>query len=122
MTDNVKVTKAMRLADIKELLADNADIVAFCNKEIALIDSKAAKAKERAAAKKDEVDELYDAVVAALSDKPITIADMAAKFNNDEEATRSKIQYRLVKAVRNGVATKVDVTVDGKKAAAYVIA
>lgn len=121
MTDNVKVTKAMRLAEIKELLADNADIVAFCDKEIALIDSKAAKAKERATAKKDDVDELYDAVVAALSDEPITIADMTAKFD-DDTISRSKIQYRLVKAVKNGAATKVDVTVDGKKAAAYVAA
>lgn len=120
MTD-VKVTKAMRLAEIKELLADNADIVAFCDRELASIASKAAKAKERAAAKKDETDDLYDAVVAALSDEPITIADMTAKFD-DEDVTRSKVQYRLVKAVKNGVATKVEATVDGKKAAAYVLA
>ena len=58
MTD-VKVTKAMRLAEIKELLADNADIVAFCDRELASIASKAAKAKERAAAKKNETDDLH---------------------------------------------------------------
>ena len=46
---------------------------------------------------------------------------MTAKFD-DEDVTRSKVQYRLVKAVKNGVATKVEVTVDGKKAAAYVVA
>ena len=120
MTD-VKITKAMRFNEIKELLADHPDIVAFCDKELANIASKAAKAKERATAKKNEADDLYDAVVAALSDEPITIADMAAKFD-DEDITRSKVQYRLVKAVKNGVATKVEITVDGKKAAAYVVA
>ena len=38
-----------------------ADMVAFCDKEIASLDTRAAKAKERAAAKRAEGDDLMDA-------------------------------------------------------------
>ena len=115
------MTNTEKFELIASTMADNEEIVEFCKAQIASIERAATKAKERAAAKKNETDDLYDAVVAALSDEPVTIADMTAKFD-DEDVTRSKVQYRLVKAVKNGVATKVEVTVDGKKAAAYVVA
>ena len=47
---------------------ENADVVEFCQDQIADLDKKAAKAKERAAAKKAESDELTDLVYSVLTD------------------------------------------------------
>lgn len=93
------------------------DIKAFAENEISLLDKKAAKAKENAAKKKDEGDELYNAVRAALTDEFATIADIAAAIE-DEDVTISKVIYRLNKLVAAGEAEKADVKVggeDGKK-------
>ena len=100
---------------------DVDDIVAFCEKEIASLDAKAVKAKERAAAKKAEADVLYDQVKDALNaDEFQTIADIAATVAEvNADATVSKVTYRLTKLVEAGVAEKTDVTipgVDGAKA------
>lgn len=93
------------------------DIKAFAENEIALLDKKAAKAKENAAKKKEEGDELYDAVHAALTDEFMTIADVAAAIEG-EDVTVSKVTYRLNKLVAAGLAEKSDVKIggeDGKK-------
>jgi hypothetical protein len=93
------------------------DIKAFAENEISLLDKKAAKAKENAAKKKDEGDELYDAVRSALTDEFATIADIAATIEG-EDVTVSKVTYRLNKLVAAGEAEKADVKVggeDGKK-------
>ena len=93
------------------------DIKAFAENEISLLDKKAAKAKENAAKKKDEGDELYDAVRSALTDEFATIADIAATIEG-EDVTVSKTTYRLNKLVAAGIAEKTDIKVggeDGKK-------
>ena len=116
-----KITKRDRYEEIKALLADNADIVAFCDNEIALLDGKAAKAKERAATKKAEADALEIAVAGVLTDELQTIADITDKViagNPDiEDVTTAKIQYRLRKLVENGTAVKEEIAVGdtGKK-------
>ena len=69
-------------------------VIAFCEKEIASLDAKAAKAKERAAAKKAEADVLYDQVKDALTDEFATIADIAAAVAEvNPDATVSKVTY-----------------------------
>lgn len=92
------------------------EIVEFCNKEIAALDKKAAKAKERAASKAAEADELTALVAAALAtDEYKTIADVAAVVaETDGDATVSKVTYRLTKLVKDGAAEKTEVTVPGK--------
>ena len=92
------------------------EIVEFCNKEIASLDKKAAKAKERAASKAAEADELTALVAAALAtDEYKTIADVAAVVaETDGDATVSKVTYRLTKLVKDGAAEKTEVTVPGK--------
>lgn len=111
-----KITKRDRFEEIKALLADNADIVAFCDNEIALLDGKAEKAKARAAAKKADGDELEAIVAGKLTDEFQTIAEITALIG-DDEITNAKVQNRLSKLVNKGVAVKEQITVevDGKK-------
>lgn len=90
---------------------------AFAEKEIEHLDKKAAKAKESAAKRKSEADGLMKAVEAVLTDEYETIADIAAKVDF-EDATVSKVTYRLNKLVEAGVADKKDLKIsgsDGKK-------
>ena len=87
-------------------------VIAFCEKEIASLDAKAAKAKERAAAKKAEADVLYDQVKDALTDEFATIADIAAAVAEvNPDATVSKVTYRLTKLVEAGVAEKTPIKI-----------
>ena len=89
------------------------DIVAFCENEIELLDKNAVKAKERAAAKKAEADELTDIVKAALTDELATrdvIASKVAEVYGDE-ATIAKVGYRLTKLAKEGVAVSEDVKI-----------
>ena len=89
-----------------------AVVMAFCDKEIAALDSKAAKAKERAAAKKAEADVLMDQVKDALTGEFQVIADIAAAVAEvNADATVSKVTYRLGKLVESGDAEKTQVTI-----------
>ena len=113
-----KITKRAMFEAIKETFEtgsckfDAATVVAFCDKEIASLDSKAVKAKERAAAKKAEADGLTDLVAAALTDEFQVIADIAATVaESDADATVSKVTYRLGKLVEAGKAEKTQVTI-----------
>lgn len=115
-----KITKREMFEAIKETFEtgsckfDAATVMAFCDKEIASLDAKAAKAKERAAAKKAEADVLMGQVEDALTGEFQTIADIAAAVGAvNADATVSKITYRLTKLVEAGVAEKTDVSVPG---------
>ncbi len=115
-----KITKREMFEAIKETFEtgsckfDAATVMAFCDKEIASLDAKAAKAKERAAAKRAEADVLMTQVEAALTDEFRTIADIAADVAAvNADATVSKVTYRLTKLVEAGVAEKTDTTVPG---------
>lgn len=115
-----KITKREMFEAIKETFEtgackyDAATVMAFCDKEIASLDAKAAKAKERAAAKKAEADVLMGQVEGALTGEFQTIADIAATVAEvNADATVSKVTYRLTKLVEAGVAEKTDVSVPG---------
>ena len=113
-----KITKREMFEAIKETFEtgsckyDAETVKAFCDKEIASLDAKAAKAKERAAAKKAEADVLMDQVQDALTDEYQTIADIAAAVAEvNPDATTSKITYRLTKLVEAEVAEKSQVVI-----------
>ena len=115
-----KITKREMFEAIKETFEtgtckfDAATVMAFCDKEIASLDSKAAKAKERAAAKKAEADVLMDQVRDALTGEFQTIADIAAAVAEvNADATVSKTTYRLTKLVEANVAEKTQVSIPG---------
>ena len=121
-----KITKRAMFEAIKETFEtgsckfDAATVMEFCDKEIASLDAKAVKAKERAAAKKAEADVLMDQVRGTLTDEFQTIADIAtavAAVNPD--STVSKVTYRLTKLVEAGEAEKTQTTIpasEGSKA------
>ena len=89
------------------------EVIAFCDKEIESLDTKAVKAKERAAAKKAEADVLMDQVREALTDEYQTIADIAATVSTvNADATVSKVQYRLTKLIEADVAEKTQITLE----------
>ena len=88
-------------------------LAAFAENEIALLDKKAVKAKERAATKRAEGDELTAAVRAAMSTEEFEpIADIAARIEG-EDVTVAKVQYRLTQLVKTGEAEKEQITVPG---------
>ena len=130
----VKVTKRERYESIKALVEavgavegiDTDGIVAFCDKEIATLDTRAEKAKERAAEKRAEGDELQAAVLAALTDEPASRQEVTDRIEG-EDVTLAKVGYRLTALVKQGLAVKEEIAVTGedgksKKAAAYRLA
>ena len=116
-----KITKREMFEAIKtgcttgEWTVSDIEIAEFCDNEIALLDKKAIKAKERAAEKRAAGDELTDAVRAALTDEFTVIADIAAKVAETygEDATVARVTYRLTQLVKNGEAENGDVKVEG---------
>ena len=130
----VKITKRERFESIKALIkavgpvegVDTEGIVAFCDKEIVALDNRAAKAKERAAEKRAEGDELQAAVLEALTDELSTRQDVTDRIDG-EDVTVAKVGYRLSQLVKAGKAVKEEITVAGedgknKKIAAYRLA
>ena len=116
-----KITKREMYEAIKtgcttgEWTVSDVEIAEFCDNEIALLDKKAIKAKERAAEKRAAGDELTDAVRAALTDEFAVIADIATKVAETygEDATVARVTYRLTQLVKNGEAENGDVKVEG---------
>ena len=116
-----KITKREMFEAIKvgcttgEWTVSDVEVAEFCDNEIALLDKKAIKAKERAAEKRAAGDELTDAVRAALTDEFAVIADIATKVAETygEDATVARVTYRLTQLVKNGEAENGDVKVEG---------
>lgn len=87
------------------------DLIAFAENEIALLDKKASKAKERAATKRAEGDELTEAVYATMSkDEPETIADITARIEG-EDVSVHKVAYRLRVLAETGRAEKSEIVI-----------
>lgn len=111
---------AMHTGEIKY---DPNDVIAFCEHEIELLDKKTAKAKERAAAKRAEGDELTEQIYDVLSgDEFMTIPEIV-KALGDEDVSAQKASYRLRSLVEANRAEKTEITVaspDGGKASKRV--
>lgn len=117
-----KMTKRDYFEAIKEIVAENTELVEFCDKQIEQLDKKAEKAKARAAERKVEGDELRDTIENLLTDDYQIIDDVLAQLDN-EEITKAKVVARLTQLVKNGLAEKAEVkTEDGKKVMAYKLA
>ena len=103
------------LAETGKMDLTEEQLKAFATNEIAQLDKKATKAKEKAAEKKAEGDALRDTVESVLTDEFQTVADVSAQIEG-EDVTVGKIRNRLSELVRLGVAEKeaVSVDVDGK--------
>jgi hypothetical protein len=95
----------------------------FCANEKAIIDKKAAKAKETAAAKKETADALCDAVLAVMTSEPMS-RDTITSLVNDPEATVAKVGSRLNKLAAMGKVVKGESKAEGKgrKIVTYALA
>ena len=108
-----------------EFKYDKDEYIDFCQKEIELLEKKAVKAKESAAKKKAEGDQLTEAVYEVLSAEEFEpIADITARVDG-EDVTVAKVTYRLGALVKAGKAEKSEIEVAGgegqkkRKIAAY---
>ena len=119
-----KITKKQNYEMLLDIVSNSdvelkGEMVEFINKEIATIDARAEKAKERAAAKREAGDELREAVKAVLT-SDLQTADAILVQLDGEELTKQKVIARLTQLVNAGVATKEDVkTEDNKTVKAY---
>ena len=108
MTNEVKVSKrdyltaiieAMKTGEIKY---DPNDVIAFCEHEIELLDKKTAKAKERAAAKRAEGDELTEQIYDALSgDEFMTIPEIVKALGDEDVSAQRASRPVLVAHIEN---------------------
>ena len=124
MADTKKLTKNEVLDIILEAMADNADVVEYCEAEKASLAKKAAKAKERAEEKRAAGDELREVVLEILTNatEPMTRDMILACIDNAEdlELTAAKVGNRASELVRYNLAHKVEVKVDKSTKVGYV--
>lgn len=120
----IKRTTAMKLTEWMEMYADNAEFVEYATNELAKLDKKNAKARERAAEKRAIGDGLQATVLSVITDAPQTRDDILAAIGDETgELTVGKIQSKLNNLVEAGSVAKCKVkTEDGKTKTAYTLA
>lgn len=120
-----KLTKKELFAELRDVVieAEGADyLVDFIDKELALLEGRSARAKERAAKKKAEGDALRDAIEAALTKEyqgidAIIAAVVAGGYEG--EVTAGKVAARLTQLVKREFAEKELAKEKGKKFMTY---
>lgn len=116
MTKTEKFVKVLAIVNATET-EETAMLAEFIQGEIDALARKAGKAKEKALARKGEVDELGEAVMQILTGAPQTCDQITETLAN-EEYTVAKVRARLTKLVNLGLATKTEVegvSASGKK-------
>lgn len=119
MADTIKMTKIdcfEQLAGIVEAsdVENKEDILKFIQSSIETLENRKRAAQERAEKKKNEPDELADAVKAVLSEELQTADDIAAQIEG-EDVTKQKVVARLTKMVNAGTVRKDIVKTDDKR-------
>ena len=102
----INILDTMETSDATNALAD------FCRHQIEMLDKKAAKSRENAAAKKNAVDPILEAVAATITDAPQSIDDIVATLDN-EDYTVAKVRSRLTTLVNAGTVVKSTIVVPG---------
>lgn len=116
--EKTKITNKSRYAAIINALTgapcdiETDELVNFCERQIDAIDRKSEKARARAAEQRKISDELTERIAAMLIDEPQTLGELAAAIG-DEDITTSKVSARCSKLVKEGRASKTEVTVPG---------
>ena len=122
------MTKKEILNALMDGTLDRETLIAYCEKELASLEHKAEKAKERAAAKREAGDELQNLVASVLTPDFASRDDITARVQEtDPEATVGKVGYRLTALVKAGIAQKAEAMVadaegKNKKVTVYAIA
>ena len=132
MTNTVKVTKKDVLSAIATIITEDfkvqvgdvtvtaEDVNAYIEKTIDQLNAKNEKAKERAAEKKADGDELRAKIEALLTEDFQTGDEITAALN-DPEITKAKVIARLTQLVKSEKAIKTTVKVDNRKIMAYAL-
>lgn len=108
MTKNT-ITKREALAQIKAIVSDYADLVAYCDNEIALLDRKSAKSAEKNAEKSAAYADMRTAIKGVLANtEGMTATDIAKAI----DTTCQKATYAMRDCVKDGTITVA--TVKGK--------
>ena len=122
-----KLTKKELYGMAREIVldsdAEDKDVlVEFIDKQVEILENKAAKAKERAAEKREAGDELRATIKGLLTDEYQTADEITTKVN-DEDVTKAKVIARLGQLVKNGEVEKTDIKVEsGRTVKAYRLA
>ena len=121
------MTKREMLIAIKNDLVANSDAITDCAEkvefleaQIAQLDAKATKAKERAAEKKAVGDELREAIYNTLTSEPMTIPEIASTFD-DETVTEARVRARLSQLVQADRIAKEKVKTESGEKMGYFI-
>jgi hypothetical protein len=93
-------------------------MVEFIDAQVELLAKKAEKAKERAATKKVEGDELREVVKAVLTEDFQAIDEIVAQIDG-EDITKAKVTARLTQLVKAELAEKEQIKVGDRKVMAY---
>lgn len=109
------MTKREKFVAIMNGELDHEALVEFCEAEIAALDKKAEKTRERAAAKRAETDELREVVLSVLTDEFQTREQIAAQVldENGNPLSVNKIGNRLTALVNAELAVKEKISVEG---------
>jgi hypothetical protein len=122
-----KTTKKEFYAIIKDIVVNaesekKDEVLAFIDKQVELLDAKAAKAQEKAAEKKAEGDELRAVVLSVVTDELQSADDITAQIDG-EGITKAKVVARLAQLVKAETVVKDTIkTDDGRKVVAYKLA
>lgn len=119
--EETRMTKKDYFNEIRKVLVENgdSDLAAVIQHEIDLLENKAVKNKERAAARKIAGDELRDVISNILIDDLQTVDEIVEQIEG-EDITKAKVVARLTQLVNLNEAMKEQVkTEDGKKVMAY---
>lgn len=125
MENEKKITKKDYFNELISIVEGNErtnitdeELIYFLNSQITSIDNKAEKARERAAVKKAEGDEIRELVKSTLTNDFQTVEDIVAAINR-EDITKAKVVARLTQLVNLGEATKENTKVDTKQKMMY---
>ena len=105
-----KITKKEMFAQIREVVADNADMVAFIDHEIELLSKKSGSKKPTANQIANEG--LKDTILTVLNTEGMTASEVLASSTEFEGMSNQKISALLNQMVKDGKIAKV---VDKKK-------
>ena len=107
------MTKKEMFANIATLLADNAEVVEFCNKEIELLSKRSSSKTPTKTQRENEG--IMDTIATALAsfENPVTVTELIAGGEGLDSFTNQKVSALLRKMVEAGRVVK---TIEGKKA------
>ena len=130
MENAVKITKkefyvALRgLVEAVETVGEipSDAVLEFIDKQVAQLDAKAAKAKEKAGEKKAEGDEISKRILEVLTDD-FQSGDYITQLVSDiPEITKAKVTARLSNLVKQGKVEKEQIKIDTRKVMGYRLA